>query len=141
MVSASEGDASGTTPGFRARELTASLTVTDLPRSLAWYREIIGFTVDMEHSRGGTLRAVSVRAGDVRLLLSQDDGAKGLDRPKGEGFSLQFTTAADIDELARGIRSRGGTLESDPIDGWGARVFRVRDPDGFRLVFSSERKA
>jgi hypothetical protein len=24
-------------------------------------------------------------------------------------------------------------------DAWGARVFRMRDPDGFRLVISSER--
>jgi hypothetical protein len=29
----------------------------------------------------------------VRILLNQDDGAKGFDRVKGEGFSLMFTTA------------------------------------------------
>jgi hypothetical protein len=31
-------------------------------------------------------------------------------------------------------------LESEPADAWGARVFRLRDPDGFKLVISSERK-
>ena len=41
--------------------------------------------------------------------------------------------------LARRIRERGGALDAEPADGWGARVFRPRDPDGFRLMISSER--
>lgn len=53
---------------------------------------------------------------------------------------MQITTAQDVDELARRIKERGGTLDSEPIDTpWGARVFRLRDPDGFRLTISSER--
>jgi uncharacterized glyoxalase superfamily protein PhnB len=124
---------------FRARSLSASLTVNDLRRSLAWYRDVVGFTVDREHERGGTLQAVSLRAGDVRILITQDDGAKGLDRVKGEGFSLMLTTAQGVDEIAKRITERGGTLESPPADmPWGPRVFRVRDPDGFKLVISSE---
>src|SRR5467141_244728 len=77
---------------FRAVSLQASLTVKDLTRSVAWYRDVIGFTIDSEHKRDGRLLAVSLKAGAVRILLTQDDGAKGLDRAKGEGFSLQYTT-------------------------------------------------
>lgn len=124
---------------FRARNLAASLTVKDIALSLTWYREVAGFTVDQTFEREGKLMAVSVKAGDVRILLSQDDGAKGLDRVKGEGFSLQFTTAQDVDEIARRIVESGGTLETEPATQWGARVFRLRDPDGFKLVISSER--
>jgi uncharacterized glyoxalase superfamily protein PhnB len=124
---------------FRARELAASLTVRDLQASLAWYRDVMGFTVARQFERDGKLRAASLKAGDVRILLSQDDGAKGLERTKGEGLSLQLTTAQSVDELARRIKERGGVLESEPVDGFGARVFRLRDPDGFRLVISSER--
>jgi uncharacterized glyoxalase superfamily protein PhnB len=123
---------------FTARELAASLTVRELSRSLAWYRDVVGFTVEREHERDGVLRAVSLRAGAVRLLLGQDDGAKGWERAKGEGFSLQLTTTQSIDDVARGIRERGGTLESEPADApWGPRFFRLRDPDGFRLTISS----
>lgn len=124
---------------FRARSLAASLTVKDLRTSLAWYRDVMGFTVDREHARDGKLVAVSLKAGTVRILLGQDDGAKGLDRVKGEGFSLQLTTAQNIDELADRIRARGGTLDSEPADMFGARAFRLRDPDGFRFTISSER--
>lgn len=125
---------------FRARTLQASLTAKDLAKSLAWYRDVLGFTVDQKHEREGTLRAVSLKAGVVRLLITQDDGARGWDRVKGEGFSLQITTAEDIDEVAQRIKKAGGTLDSEPADTpWGARAFRLHDPDGFKLVISSER--
>ena len=125
---------------FRARTLSASLTVKDLQKSLAWYQDVAGFTIDQKHERDGKLMGVSLKAGDVRILLGQDDGAKGWDRVKGEGFSLQFTTAQNIDEVAQRIKQRGGTLATEPMDmPWGARVFRLQDPDGFKLVISSER--
>ena len=125
---------------FRARELGASLTVRDLETSLAWYTDILGFTIDRKHEREGILFAVSLKAGAVRVLITRDNGAKGADRVKGEGFSLMFTTAQDVDALAARVKARGGTLASEPADAFGARVFRIVDPDGFRLVISSERK-
>lgn len=122
---------------FEATELGASLTVRDLRASMAWYRDVLGFTVAREHERDGKLRAVSLQAGSVRLLINQDDGAKGFDRVKGEGFSLQFTTAQNVDAVANRIRNAGGTLQSEPADmPWGVRVFRLADPDGFKLVIS-----
>jgi uncharacterized glyoxalase superfamily protein PhnB len=124
---------------FQAHALAASLTVKDLEKSTAWYQDVIGFTVDQKHEREGKLLAVSLSAGGVKILLTQDDGAKGLDRVKGEGFSLQFTTSLNVDEVAKRIEDHGWTLDMQPTDAWGARVFRLRDPDGFKLVITSER--
>jgi uncharacterized glyoxalase superfamily protein PhnB len=60
---------------------------------------------------------------------------------KGEGFSIQFTTAQSVDDVANRIKARGGKLESEPADmPWGVRAFRVVDPDGYKITFSSERK-
>ena len=122
-------------------ELTASLTVQDVVASTAWYEKALGFVVDQRHEREGQLRAVSLRAGAVRLLLGQDDGKKGWDRPKGEGFSLQITTTTDIEALAQQVRDAGTALDTEPtrMPG-GAHAFRVRDPDGFRLTLSSPRE-
>lgn len=123
---------------FRARNLMVSLTVDDLRKSLEWYRDIVDFTVAEEHEQDGEVISVSLVAGNVRLLLNQDDGAQGSDRTKGVGFSFYLNTAQDIDELAARIRERGGELEADPADmPWGGRLFRLRDPDGFRLAISS----
>ncbi len=124
-----------------ASALGASLTAADLQTSLAWYRDVLGFTVNRTFERAGTMFAASLRAGSVAILLTQDDGAKGSDRVKGAGISLQLTTAQNIDELARRARERGATLESDPIDVMGARAFRLFDPDGFKLVISSPRQS
>jgi uncharacterized glyoxalase superfamily protein PhnB len=125
---------------FRARALKASLTVKDLQASLAWYQDVVGFTVERRYEREGALRAVALKAGAVEILIGQDDGAKGLDRVKGQGISLQLTTSQNVDEIAKRIKEHGGTLESEPADTpWGARVFRLHDPDGFKLVISSER--
>ena len=124
---------------FRGRSLAASLTVSDLQRSLAWYRDVVGFTVDRKFEREGRLAAVALKAGAVELLLGQDDGARGEGRVKGEGFSLQITTTQDVDALAKRIQDRGGLLTTEPADVWGARVLRMQDPDGFRLTISSQR--
>jgi uncharacterized glyoxalase superfamily protein PhnB len=124
---------------LEATILSASLTVTDVQASLAWYRDVLGFTVARTFDRAGTLFAASLRAGAVPILLTQDNGAEGSDRQKGQGMSLQLTTSQDIDQLARGIHERGGVLDTEPADVMGARVFRLRDPDGFRLTISSPR--
>ena len=135
----SDGPAQDAGPeSLHGRALSASLTVKDVEKSLAWYRDVVGFTVDRRHERDGKLRAVSLKAGEVRILIGQDDGAKGWDRVKGEGFSLQVTTGQNVDEIARRIKARGGVIESEPADmPWGARIFRLRDPDGFRLTIAS----
>jgi uncharacterized glyoxalase superfamily protein PhnB len=122
-----------------AQSLQASLTVADLPRSVAWYRDVLGFTVDREHERGGRLFAVSLKADIVRILVTQDDGAKGLDRQKGDGFSLQITTTQDIDALGARAKAAGAHLDTEPADIMGMRAFRLRDPDGFRWTISSPR--
>jgi len=125
---------------FRARSVGPSLTVKDLQKSLEWYRDVVGFTVEQMYEREGTLRAVALKAGAVKFLINQDDGARGLDRVKGEGFSLMFTTGQSVDDVANRIKSRGGKLETEPADmPWGVRAFRLVDPDGYKLVISSER--
>lgn len=125
---------------FRARALGASITANDLQKSLTWYTDVVGFTIDQKYEREGKVVAVSLKAGDVGIVLNQDDGAKGKDRAKGLGMSFQFTTAQTVDDVANRIKAAGGKLDSDPADmPWGARVFTLTDPDGFRIVISSER--
>jgi uncharacterized glyoxalase superfamily protein PhnB len=127
---------------LRGTSLQASLTVRDLQKSVAWYVDVVGFTVDRRIERDGSLRGVAVSAGDVRIILNQDDGAKGWDRVKGQGLSFQITTVQDVDAVARRIRERGGVLATEPQDTpWGARIFRVTDPDGFKWTISAVRAA
>src|SRR4051794_26757758 len=99
---------------LQGESLQASLTVASLERSTSWYTTVLGFVVDRRHEREGRLIAVSLKAGAVRLLLTQDDGAKGLDRAKGEGFSLQITIQQDADALAASVKAQGVGLDTEP---------------------------
>src|SRR5689334_4448753 len=120
--------------------LRASLTVRDIAHSLAWYRDGLGFVVDREFARDGRLFAISLRAGSVRVLLTQDDGARGADRVKGEGLSLSIVTTQDLDAIAQRIAEHTGTAVAAEDSRFG-RVLRVQDPDGFRFVLMPEPRA
>ena len=123
---------------FQGHTMSISLTVKDLEKSIAWYHDVVGFGIERKIERDGKLRGVVLIAGDGRITINQDDGAKGWERVKGEGFSIQVTTDQNVDEIAKGIKERGGNFETEPADmRWGARLFRLKDPDGFKLSISS----
>lgn len=116
-------------------------TVNDLEKSLAWYRDVVGFVVEERWEHEGKLTGVSLRAGNVIFMIGQDDWKKGRDRKKGEGSRLYCTTTQDVDVLAKGIVARGGTLEQEPRDQpWGTRDFALTDPDGFKITIGADKK-
>lgn len=124
---------------FRARGISIGLTVGDVEKSVAWYRDVLGFIVEQEWQDDGKLAGAAMLAGAARLFLGQDDWAKGRDRKKGEGCRIHLATAQDVDEVAGRIKASGGELESEPADmPWGVRAFTLVDPDGFNLTISSE---
>ena len=125
------------TPSLHGRSLSVSLTVKDLQKSIHWYHDILGFGIDRKLERDGVLRGMALKAGEVRITINQDDGAKGWERIKGLGFSLSISTDQDVDEIARRIVRLGGSLVSEPADmPWGVRLIRLLDPDGFKLSIS-----
>jgi uncharacterized glyoxalase superfamily protein PhnB len=126
---------------LKMSELSTSFTVNDIEKSLAWYRDVLGFAVEERYERDGKLAGVGLRAGKVFLMLGQDDWKKGRDRKKGEGFRVYCMTTQDVDLLANGIVARGGKLDQEPKDQpWGMRDFSFTDPDGFKLTIGVEKK-
>jgi uncharacterized glyoxalase superfamily protein PhnB len=123
------------------REASPGFTVNDLEKSLAWYRDVLGFAVEERWEQEGKLTGVSLRAGGVSFMIGQDDWKKGRDRKKGEGFHLYCTTTQNVDALAEGIKTRGGKLDYEPRDEpWGMRDLALTDPDGFKLTIGAETK-
>src|SRR6266508_171513 len=126
---------------LRLRSVTPMYTVNDLERSVAWYRDGLGFTVKEEWKDGGKLEGVMLKAGTCTFGLSQDDFSKGRDREKGIGFRIYADTMQSVDALAKRIRAYGGKIVSEPADmSWGSRTFAVEDPDGFKISFSESRR-
>jgi uncharacterized glyoxalase superfamily protein PhnB len=124
---------------LRLRSAGPSFTVNDIHKSLAFYRDVLGFTPKERWEENGALTGVELAAGNVVFWLGQDDWKKGRDRVKGQGFRIYCSTKQDIDGLAARVRAGGGTIVEGPKDEpWGGRAFAVRDLDGFTITFASQ---
>ena len=123
------------------KSVAPSFTVDDLEKSLAFYRDVLGFGVGQRWEEGGTLLGVELEAGPTTFMIGQDDWKKGRNRTKGVGFRLYCETDQDVDQMAAGIKARGGRLTQEPMDEeWGGRAFTVQDPDGFTITISRRKQ-
>src|SRR5207253_3253305 len=105
---------------LRLRSVAASFTVNDLQKSIAWYRDVMGFTVGERWEEVGRLRGIQLKAGGCDIMLSQDDFAKGRDRKKGEGCRVWVSTVQDITAIAARVRATGWPLDREPSETpWG----------------------
>jgi uncharacterized glyoxalase superfamily protein PhnB len=128
---------------FDATTLGCSITCKELDASVRFYNEVLGFAVLQKYEREGKVVGAVVSAGDIRIVLNQDDGKLGWDRIKGQGFYLQINVAslADVDAAAARIKAAGGALLNEPADRpWGVRMFQFKDLDGFKLGVSTSLK-
>jgi uncharacterized glyoxalase superfamily protein PhnB len=129
-----------TTAAMNATNLGCSITCKDLEASIRFYCDAIGLAVAQKYENDGKVVAAVVTAGNINIVLNQDDGKLGWDRIKGQGLYLQFNVAgaADVDAAAARIKAAGGTLLNEPADRpWGARMFQFHDLDGFKLGVST----
>jgi len=118
----------------------AQLQVTDLERSAHWYTEAAGFhTIFASRDPDGKLQMLHIRRAryqDLMLVPSRQQ-----DVPlAGAGVALYFQFWEDWDALesfAEQARVASDSAVEGPIDTpWNAREVRLRDPDGYRLIFS-----
>ena len=122
---------------LRGKSVMPSLTVDTLQRSVDFFAGL-GFEIEDRWEQDGVLMGLMLKAGDVRLGLSLDDGKKGKGRVKGTGIRLYIEVGDNIDEVAARAKAAGVTLTSEPHDTeWGSRAFEVTEPSGFLLTLTS----
>ncbi len=121
---------------LRLRSITPTFTVNDVERSVAWYRDGLGFFVGERWEEGGKLQGVTLKAGACEFGLTQDDFSKGRDRAKGVGFRLWCNTTQDVDAIAARLRAFGGTIVEEPGKRWDIYSFTAQDPDGFKIAIT-----
>ena len=103
--------------------------VTDMPKSMAYYRDALGFAVTFEY--GAPLYYACLCRDEVALHLID---ARHTERRPGHGGLCVFVT--DVDTLHAELVARGATLVNAPQDRpYGMRDFDARDPDGNHLSF------
>lgn len=126
--------------GFGFTSLTPGFTVNDAVASVAWYRDVLGFSVKQRWELEGKFLGAEMNSGAVTLNLGQDDWKLGRDRNKGQGTRMYIMTGPDIDAFAERVKAAGASLDHEPKDEWGVRAFALTDPDGYKLTFMTPLK-
>ena len=119
--------------------LRLELFVADLPRSIDFYRRVLGF--DLEHSSAGGYTAL--RRGEAQIALNRAEHlpadhpvaiAAG-ERP-GRGVEIVLEVD-DLEGLYEQVQAAGWPIERAlQRQPWGTVDFRVQDPDGYYLRFN-----
>jgi uncharacterized glyoxalase superfamily protein PhnB len=106
--------------------------VQDVLRSVAHYRDVLGFSVRFTY--GDPVFHAGVERGEVQVHLHAASKTKRL---PGHGAVNVFVT--DVDALYEELRRRGARVQGEPKDyPYGMRDFDVLDLDGNQLCFGSE---
>lgn len=103
------------------------LIVADVPRAVAFFRDVVGAAVLQSYERFAELDAQS-----VKLLLSPD---ALVDVQPAQGVILHFEET-DLDAAISRARSFGGAVLSGPLKtDWGTESVLVQGPEGVVVDF------
>jgi len=121
------------------------LRVRELPRSVAFYCEVLGCTLERQQPELGLTQ---LRAGASLIDLVTLDGPLGAGEPPGTGRNLDHfcLTVAPFDETALiAWLSARGVMAGEPASRYGAegegRSVYIEDPDGNRVELKAARSA
>ncbi len=108
------------------------LAVHDLAGSTAYFREVLGFTVEWNDGD----RWQALRRGQVRVNLGRcPDALPPAELGDHNYFGLLMTR--DVDDLYRELSAKGAIIVSQPADKpWGFREMAVATPEGHRMMFA-----
>ncbi|MCI3930721.1 VOC family protein [Streptomyces sp. AN091965] len=114
------------------------LNVTDLDRSLAFYRDVIGFEVTGEGAEDGRRYAFLGRAGTLALTLwQQASGAYDSGRAGLHHLSFEVESVDVVRDYERDLRAHGVEFAYDGVvphgEGAASGGIFFHDPDGTRL--------
>jgi lactoylglutathione lyase len=112
----------------RFRDSFPILLVSDLPRSLGFYRDLLGFEPIYFFPSEQEPQFVSLQLEGGKLGLGGTD-----DAVQSASASIWLYTD-DVDAAVAGLRAAGVRVVAEPVDQpWGERVASVADPDGYAV--------
>jgi catechol 2,3-dioxygenase-like lactoylglutathione lyase family enzyme len=124
-------------------EILPVFYVTDVLRSVKFYREVLGFTFHhfFDYGAGAQVKEWVKDEPPTWALMSAGGFEFGLHRaPKPEEFRVggirHYFLVEDVDVHHRWVRDRGGN-PGPLVDRSWMRMFRVVDPDGHDIWFGS----
>jgi glyoxylase I family protein len=120
-------------------KVTPLLEVFDLPASMAFYRDRLGFDL----VAGDDSWWAMLQLGGATLMLNtayeRDERPPSPDpaRVRGHADASLYFSCPDADEVYASLRERRLDVRPPVITSYGMKQVAIRDPDGFQLFFIS----
>ena len=124
------------------RKMTPLFQVFDMPSSLRFYRDVLGFEIiQTSGEEGDEVWWAQLRLGEAVLMLNTAYEAG--ERPEtpdpsrvaGHGDTALYFDYPDVDGIYAHLRGRGVPVEEPVTTHYGARQLLLKDPDGYGLCF------
>jgi len=110
----------------RFRDPFPILLVSDVPRALAFYCDLLGFERTYSFPSDDDPQFVSLAAAGGKLGLGAADG------PVESAWTSIWLYTEDVDTAVVDLRAAGVRVVAEPADQpWGERVASVADSDGY----------
>jgi catechol 2,3-dioxygenase-like lactoylglutathione lyase family enzyme len=126
------------------KKLTPNLVVSDLQRSLDFYRDVLGFIVAATVPDQPPHVFAAVQSGTVDIFLNSRESAAAeyppfRDVPIGATLTL-FIDVESINEIYETLRSRVTIVLPLEKKWYGVTEFAFEDPDGYIITFAQQSK-
>jgi len=121
-------------------KITPNLVVASVERSIAFYRDILGFTVTMTVPEEGPHVFAAVSSGPIEVFFNAIASAVAeypafKDRPIGGTLTL-FMEVVHIHEAYAALRDKVNIVMPLEKKWYGVTEFAFEDPDGYLLTYA-----
>ena len=127
--------------GINVRGMTPLLQVYDMPESLRFYRDILGFTVVQSSGEGDDVDWVLLELGEIDLMLNTAyekefrPDKKDLSRIKSHADTTLYFGCPDLDAAHSYLSQNGMDIAKPSVTGYGWKAIEFFDPDGYLICF------
>ena len=128
-------------------DVTPNLIVSDIDRSIAFYRDVLGFSVFATVPEAGPFVFAWMQRDTVNVFLNtvgsvKDEHPELAARPLGGTATLYIMVEADspaagIDALFDSVKSKARIIMPMKDQFYGMREFGIEDPDGY-VIFAAQ---
>jgi catechol 2,3-dioxygenase-like lactoylglutathione lyase family enzyme len=128
--------------GIEIRGMAPLLQVFDMPTSIRFYRDVLGFeVVSTSKPRGERFDWALLKLNGVELMLNsayEDEArppAPDSARTVAHDDTAIYFGCPDVDAAFAHLRSRGMNVNEPKVAHYGMKQLYVHDPDGYNLCF------
>jgi glyoxylase I family protein len=115
------------------------IQVFDMPTSIAFYRDVIGFEVISDAPEDGRCDWVWLKSGESELMLNTAYEAEArppapdLTRFAAHSDTTLYFGCEDVDAAHAELRARGVATREPVVTDYGMKQVYLKDPDGYEI--------